>query len=267
MNSLLTCPVCGSSFNIENRTYKCIGGHCFDMAKEGYVNLLLSGKSTDFTGDDKEMVASRTRFLEGGWYSPLRDKVCELIDEFGTESTVLLDSGCGEGYYTSAYAQKVAGTLGIDISKAAVRHASKKCKNAEFAVASVYHLPVADSSFDIIVNCFSPMANEEFLRVLKPKGYFLYVVPGVKHLWELKNVLYDNPYENEEKDENYNGFELVKKESVSTCFDLSDSLDIMALFHMTPYTYKTPKEGAERLSKLDHLHVTAEFTVHVFRKI
>jgi 23S rRNA (guanine745-N1)-methyltransferase len=40
----------------------------------------------------------------------------------------------------------------------------------------------------------------------------------------------------------------------------------MDLFRMTPYTWKTPREGVERLDGLERLRVTASFRVHVFRK-
>lgn len=236
------------------------------MAKEGYVNLLVSNKSADSHGDDKEMVASRTAFLEGGYYKPLRDKVCEIIKTMDLSDINLLDAGCGEGYYTSAYSELCKNTVGIDISKSAVKHAAKKCKDASFAVASVYHLPLVESGFDFVVNCFSPNAPEEFSRVLKKGGYLVYVVPAPKHLWELKSILYDNPYENEEKIEEYDGFVLSKVEEVTTRFRLDSSEKIKNLFHMTPYTWNTPKEGIARLEGIDSLDVTADFRIHVFKK-
>lgn len=95
---------------------------------------------------------------------------------------------------------------GVDLSRSALKKAARRDKNAEFAVASVYHLPVADRSADLLLNCFSPLALDEFRRVLRPGGGFLYVVPGAKHLWELKQVLYDKPYENPEEESPYEGF-------------------------------------------------------------
>lgn len=263
--SFFTCPVCGGKLSKEDRTYKCQKNHCYDMAKEGYVNLLMSAKSGDASGDDKEMVLSRTRFLDGGYYSPLRDKMCEIIKDINQGNLSLLDAGCGEGYYTSAYSEIAQNTVGIDISKAAVRHAAKRCKSADFAVASVYHLPIAEDSFDVVVNCFSPNAPEEFSRVINRGGHLLYVVPGARHLWELKSILYDSPYENEEKNEEYDGFVLERVESVKTEFSLEGGDDIKALFHMTPYTWKTSKDGAARLEKTQRLKVTADFKIHVYK--
>ena len=108
----------------------------------------------------------------------------------------------------------------MDLSKAAARKAAKRCSSAEIAVSSVYRLPIPAASVDLLINCFSPLATGEFARVLKPGGHFLYVVPGPKHLWELKSILYDEPYENEEKRETYPGFHLMEVEPVEMSFTL-----------------------------------------------
>ena len=133
-------------------------------------------------------------------------------------------------------------------------------------MASVYHLPIATASVDVLVNCFSPLADREFARVLKPGGRFLYVVPGPRHLWELKELLYDHPYENEEKLEQYPGFVLENVVPVQTRFTLTENEQLQALFHMTPYTWKTPKTAKQRLSDVDELSLTAQFRVHVFTR-
>ena len=155
---------------------------------------------------------------------------------------------------------------GTDISKFILRYAAKREKEIEWAVASSYHLPVEDESIDLLLNCFSPLALEEFQRVLKPGGTFLYVVPAAKHLWELKEVLYENPYPNEEKETPYEGFAYESIVPVEAEITLESQADIHALFQMTPYYWKTPKDGAERLGKLDRLTTTIAFHIHVFRK-
>lgn len=267
MKNLFCCPVCESNLLREEKSYRCQNGHVFDIAKEGYVNLLPSNKANKIHGDDKAMVSSRTRFLEGGYYEPLKDALCSLVKKTEVSSPVLVDSGCGEGYYTSSLCENATVTVGIDLSKDAIKHASKKCKKAMFAVASAYKLPLENECCDIVVNCFSPMSDREFFRILRPGGYLFYVVPAARHLWELKSILYDTPYENEEKVEMYDGFELCEILPVSTSFTLTNSEDILSLFNMTPYTWKTPRDGIERLKKLDSLSVGAEFRIHVFRKV
>ncbi len=271
MNSLFSCPICSAPLEREPGRYVCPKGHSFDLSREGYVNLLPANRQhSREPGDDKAMAQARTRFLDGGWYAPLRDKLTALVRDLAPQGATLLDAGCGEGWYTAAMAQVMAEkegqTAGVDLSKPAVKKAARRCPAAEIAVCSVYHLPLPDASVDVLVNCFSPLAIEEFRRVVKPGGRFLYVVPGPRHLWELKKVLYDNPYENEEKAEEYPGFSLQSVEPVETVFTLTRPEDIAALFHMTPYTWKTPRDGAARLAALDRLTVTAQFRIHIFQK-
>lgn len=271
MESLFCCPICGEGLRREPGRYACPGGHSFDVAKEGYVNLLPANRQhSKAPGDDKEMAAARSRFLEGGWYGPLRETLCDLVEKYAPQAPALLDAGCGEGWYTQALAQAVSGkggrTAGVDLSKPAVKKAARRRPHGEIAVASVYHLPLGDGSVDILTDCFSPLGVEEFYRVLKPGGIFLYVVPGARHLWELKEVLYDRPYENKEKREEYDGFRYLEIVPVETRFTLPDRQAIQDLFCMTPYYWKTPKAGAERLGALEKLSVTAQFRVHVLAR-
>jgi len=272
MESLFSCPVCGRALTKEPGRYLCPAGHSFDLAREGYVNLLPANRQhSKAPGDDREMTAARTRFLDSGWYSPLRDTLCRLAAAALPQGGTLLDTGCGEGWYTAALsalaAAKDGQCAGVDLSKPAVKKAAKRCPAAEIAVASVYHLPLADSSVDVLTDCFSPLAAGEFYRVLKPGGQFLYVVPGPRHLWELKQVLYNRPYENEEKREEYPGFQYVDVVPVETSFTLPGPEDVQALYHMTPYTWKTPRAGSERLERLDTLTVTAQFRIHVLERL
>ena len=154
---------------------------------------------------------------------------------------------------------------GIDLSKPSVRLAARRVPEGEFAVASAYHLPLADASVGLVLNCFSPLALDEFRRVLRPGGAFLYVVPAADHLWELKQVLYDQPYRNREEDVPYEGFSYERVEPVVAVLDVAGEA-LRDLFQMTPYYWKTPREGAERLAALDGLRVRASFRVHVFRR-
>ena len=269
MASLFCCPICGAPLEREEKSYICPGRHCYDVAKEGYVNLLPANKKhAKDPGDDKDMVAARTRFLDGGHYAPLRDALAAQAVE--KNPAAVLDSGCGEGWYTAGVCAALrekgsdARVAGVDLSRSALKKAARRTKEAEFAVASVYHLPVADRSVDLLLNCFSPLALEEFRRVLAPAGTFLYVVPGAKHLWELKQVLYEKPYENAEEETAYEGFSYETIVPVDFAMEL-DASALQDLFRMTPYCWKTPKAGIERLNALEGLRVTASFRIHVFR--
>ncbi len=269
--SVFACPICRQMMKRDSVSYRCMSGHSFDIAKEGYVNLLPANqKHSDMPGDDREMVRARTLFLNGGWYAPLRESLCRLTEMYLGQYPTVLDVGCGEGYYTEALTQIAeAGngrTAGVDLSRFAVRKAAKRCDGAEIAVASVYHLPLKDESVSLLVNCFSPLAAGEFHRVLKPGGYFLYVVPGQKHLWEMKEILYDQPYENELRNEAYEGFSQIEEKSLQFRFHLQKQEEITALFQMTPYAWKTPKEGKDRLAECRELKLTAAFRILIFQK-
>jgi 23S rRNA (guanine745-N1)-methyltransferase len=271
--SLFRCPVCGEPLQREEKRYVCPANHSFDLAAAGYTHLLLANQMhSKAPGDDKGMAAARNRFLSGNYYLPLRQELEELAVSLTGDSPAVLDSGCGEGFYTAGVyrALKAAGKTvtmaGIDISKFSLRWAAKREKEVEFAVASAYRLPVGEEQIDLLVNCFSPLGLEEFRRVLKPGGSFLYVVPAAEHLWELKEVLYDTPYRNEEKETPYEGFSYVDIRRVRETIHLRNQQDIHDLFQMTPYYWKTPKAGAERLAALDTLDVGIAFDIHVFRK-
>ena len=271
MKSLFSCPICGENLHREEKRYACPGGHSFDLAREGYVNLLPANRQhSKAPGDDKAMTDARTRFLDGGWYAPLRAALVELAEKALPQGGTLLDAGCGEGWYTAALSEMVKArggqTVGVDLSKPAVKRAARRCPAAGIAVASVYRLPLADASVDVLVDCFSPLAAAEFARTLRPGGVFLYVVPGPRHLWELKELLYEKPYENEEKEETYPGFSLERAVPLESVFTLTRKEDVMALFGMTPYAWKTPREAVERLAQAEELTVTAQFRIHTLRR-
>lgn len=271
--SLFLCPLCGGALSDDGRGLRCPGRHCFDRSREGYVHLLPVGqKHSKAPGDDKGMVAARRAFLDKGWYQPLRDALCALAVEAAGQSPVVLDAGCGEGYYTQGVrdallsAGKAPRTAGVDISKFSLQKAARRCREIEFAVASVYHLPVGDETVDLLLNVFSPLAIDEFRRVLKPGGYYFYVVPAAMHLWEMKEVLYDRPYPNEEKETPYEGFVYDRIVPVEYSIHLPGQEDIQALFGMTPYAWKTSRAGKDRLAALEELTCRAAFQIHVFRK-
>ncbi len=271
--SLFICPICGGSLKISGQNYVCPLGHCYDVAREGYVHLLPANKKhSKAPGDDKNMVMARNKFLSSGLYEPLRRELIALVLSQSQENVAIMDSGCGEGYYTEGIFEalknvgKTSRIAGIDISKEAVRLAAKRLKEVEFAVASAYHLPVGDESVDMVLNCFSPLCEEEFRRVLRKGGYFIYVVPAPRHLWELKCALYDKPYENGRVLTEYEGFSLEKTLTVESRILLSDRQEISDLFTMTPYFWKTPVEGVNRMEKLEKLETEISFDIHVYRK-
>ena len=265
-----TCPICKSPFEQKGRSLVCPKNHCFDLSKKGYVNLLRPSKSGSVRhGDDKLMVAARSAFLGAGFYNVLRNTLTEKIIFHAKENAVLLDAGCGEGFYTSHIRHALgenASVYGIDVSRDAVHAASVRDKNLHLAVASIFDLPVPSESIDILVNLFAPYDAREFSRVLKKDGVLFRVFPKEKHLWELKCAVYDIPYENEIDTLELDGFSLTEKADIIFPLHLDKQEYIDTLFKMTPYYYKTSREGQSKLAALSSLETHAEFLLVVYRK-
>ena len=274
MMEVFRCPLCRTKLLKNERALKCEHGHSFDISAEGYVHLLPANKmNSKIPGDSKEMAASRSAFLDKGYYEPLLKELERTVLELSeNEEPAMLDCGCGEGYYTSNIAKELknrfpkAKIAGFDISRPSVRRAAKRTKEVDFAVASVFDIPVSDKSFDILLNVFSPLSIDEYKRVLKDGGYYVYVVPAARHLWQLKAAIYDTPYENREEDIPYEGFEHVETRKVRYETLIKTKEDIFALFQMTPYYWKTSAKGAEKLSAYESLLTEVAFDIHIYKK-
>jgi 23S rRNA (guanine745-N1)-methyltransferase len=276
METLFRCPACHEELERTEHAYVCKNSHSFDIARQGYVHLLMPNKMhSKIPGDTKQMVDSRRDFLNLGCYDIFADELCALVGKYTEcgagkiESPVILDAGCGEGYYTSRIKKAVenAHVSGFDISKFAVKAAAGSYKNIEFAVASIFDIPVADGSCDCVVNVFAPIVEGEFLRVLKKGGVLIIAVPGERHLFEMKEILYENPYENEEKDTDYEGFEFLERVPVKGRIELNNNKSVWDLFAMTPYYWKTDVDGGERLRRTEHLSTEIHFDFLIYRKL
>ena len=180
----LICPICGSKLNTYDKSLVCAGHHCFDIARQGYVNLLtVQQKHSLHPGDTRAQVLSRRAFLEAGYYAPIAEALIAASKALTVNSNEirpsgeLLDVGCGEGYYSARLAEALGMHLtGMDISREAVRCAAGKYKNGLWLCATASHIPVADHSCRLLTSLFALTMPEEFKRVLRPEGYFLQVL-------------------------------------------------------------------------------------------
>lgn len=260
---MLICPVCDQKLNIDKKSAVCCNGHNFDIAKEGYINLLRSGKSGDKIGDDKQSARCRRDFLNKGYYQPLRDYLIEL---FKDSSGTLLDICCGEGYYTSALAKETPLCVyGFDISREMVRLAAKRGGGTYF-VANLASIPVAPESFDYAIHLFAPFQEKAFCSVLKPGGRLYTVIPGKKHLFGLKQAVYDSPYFNDEELPQTRELQLVGTHRVDAEILLQSYEDIDAVFRMTPYYFHTSAKDKEKLSVYTSLQTEISFLIACYEK-
>ena len=266
--SILHCPVCRSPLSQSGKSFLCANRHSFDIAKEGYVNLLTSGKSGSDMGDNKAMAVSRRDFLNKGFYSILADAVIDSLRAHSDDGDPVLDICCGEGYYTACAASALNRAFyGFDLSRSMVRLAARRKCGASFFVANIASIPIADASVKAAFHLFAPFHAPEFRRILSAEGVLITAIPGRNHLFGLKSVLYDTPYYNDEKEPVADGLEVIDRIRVSSEITMTSGEDIHALFQMTPYYYHTPSEGMKRLDELKRLSTEIEFVLVIYRKI
>ena len=273
---LFCCPLCGGALTRQEHRAVCPQGHRFDVARQGYVHLLPVNKMhSKLPGDSREMVEGRRRFLEAGYYAPFRQELCRLAaacaSQLGSpagEGLLLCDAGCGEGYYTAGLHEALpqARVCGFDISKLAVKAAAGKYKSVEFGVASSFAIPLGKASVHLLTDVFSPLAAEEFARVVKPGGFFLYAVPGERHLYGLKELLYENPSENPHRERENPGFRFVGRTAVRGEIRVPDSQTAVDLFTMTPYYWKTGPQAAQRLETVEGFSTEIGFDFLLYQR-
>lgn len=263
---MLVCPVCHEKIEkTNNKVYTCCNHHCFDISKKGYVNFLLcQNKHSKLPGDNQLMVDAREQFLKQGYYNCFSEELENLITSLSPR--IILDAGCGEGYYTNRIYQNNRTVIGIDISKTALAKAAPKNRSITYIAASLFDLPIADKSIDCLFSLFAPYAGNEFYRVLKEDGYMILGIPGANHLFELKAFIYPTPYKNQVKPYELDNFSFIKAVKVNQLISLHNKEDILNLFKMTPYYYRTKKEDLDKIYSLETFDVTISFELLLYQK-
>lgn len=268
------CPVCANPLSLDDAGAGCASGHRFDRAREGYINLLLANqKRSRDPGDSREMLQARQRFLQAGYYdglaAALEREAARCADD--CSSFTLLDTGCGEGYYTRRLARTLrlvspfAQVAGTDISRDALRLAAKAAPDLQWMVASSYQLPVPTASLDMLLRVFAPGLASECRRALKADGHLLVASPGPDHLWELKAKLYSDVREHTVPDVP-EGFAAVTLTRETFSLRLDTNAAVRALLAMTPLAWRGNREARAELETATQLDVTADFYIGCYRK-
>ncbi|ENU4317295.1 putative RNA methyltransferase [Acinetobacter baumannii] len=263
----LMCPVCRQRLELVSKTWRCEQGHSYDIAKQGYVNLhVVQHKHSKNPGDTPESVDARRAFLQGGYYQPLQQAVVHLLKDL--KAKMVLDIGCGEGYYTSAMQQVVEQCIGVDIAKNAVQRAAKLNDKVTWVVGTGATLPVIDQSMDVCTSLFSPIPQTEILRVLKDDGYLIVVTPATDHLYAMREALFEqvNPHTPQKFVEQLQDLFELKEQQVIDAPLVLDQQALKNLIAMTPYAYKASPERRMQLEQKARLQVTASFQIYLFQK-
>ncbi len=264
----ILCPVCGETLHRQARQLLCPGGHSFDLARQGYVNLLtVEQKHSLHPGDTREQVAARRAFLSGGFYRPIAETLCGLAREFAPAAGELLDVGCGEGYYSAQVAAALGcGLTGVDIAKDAVRYAAGQYKSAAWLCATAAHLPFPPASFGLVLSLFALAVPGEFARVLRPEGVYIEAVAAPDHLLGLKEIIYPQ-VQIKEKDSapRLPGFRLEAVRPLSFSFT-AEGQQVQNLLAMTPHYWRISKAGAAALAATPALRDRASVIFYIYRK-
>ncbi|WP_433022431.1 putative RNA methyltransferase [Kribbella sp. CA-294648] len=293
--SVLRCPVCGDALSLTARTAVCPRRHAFDLAKQGYLNLLPSA-STGIEGDSADMIEAREAFLSAGHYTPIRDALIAASTkalahkrgEFGVrrvgegsggegsavEGGLVVEVGAGTGYYLAGVVGAASGQWGLalDVSRYAARRAARVDPERIGAVVcdAWRELPVQDQAAALVLNVFAPRNAQEMARILAPGGSLLVVTPNQTHLTELVEVLglvrVDQEKEQRLTASLAGSFVRTGSEVVEVAMRL-DHAAVERLVAMTPSARHTAKaELTERIAVLaDPAEVTLSVTLSVWQ--
>jgi len=265
------CPICQQNLALsyDEKQLICKSNHQFDRAKQGYFNLLpVQNKKSKIPGDSKEMINARETFLAGDFYLPLAKKLSDVIQTLSlSETPTLLDVGCGEGYYSRVVSQHTDSLhYGFDISKPAIQKAARKHKEGYYCVASSEHIPLQSLSVDLAFKVYAPASDNELHRVIKSKGYLISITPAPRHLWQLREFIYDNVKPHDTVDTVFEGFKKVSSEQFS--YDITpDSHNRLNLLQMTPFAWKAGEEATQAIRDVDTLTIELDFIISVYQKI
>lgn len=239
------------------------------------MNLhLVEKKKSKNPGDDDQMIKCRQRFLNKGYYKTMAEGIVAELGKTATQESLLdqkllLDIGCGEGYYLNCIRQQYPNMplAGLDLSKAGVRLTAKRKLGAATSVASAFDIPLFDNCCDIALSVFSPLCPSETARILKPGGKLVMAGPGANHLNGLVRCIYSEAVEHKGNFREMDSSTLFKKEktlSVTSEITVANE-DIMDLLRMTPYYWHARPEQQEALANMQVLNTSIHFEINTYR--
>jgi len=256
---MLLCPVrdCHIALLREGQRLFCARGHSFDVARSGYINLLQpQDRRSKNPGDPPAAIAGRRRLHHLGATEPLLRAIAKMVDASPTD--VVLDAGCGEGFYLGTLAQEIGfNAHGVDISIPSIDAASRRFPGCEWIVANADRfVPYADRSFSIVLSITARMNPSEFHRVLREDGHLLVAIPSPEDLIELRGTGRDRVARTINTFASH--FELIDQRRASSSVDLDSS----AIHDLLVSIYRPM-----RREPVEAMRVTLSFDLLLFRRL
>ena len=247
----LICPICRKLLNKVDFSLVCDNKHCFDIAKESYVNLLpAQHKKSKNPGDNRTMIRCRKNFLNKAYYQFLIPEIISLIQQHQDAPIPLnfLDSGCGEGYFIDEIERQLdlpANYYAMDISREAIRLAARRNKNICWFVASSNNIPIQDCTLDVVLKINAPINYLNIKNKLSANAFVISITPGEQHLEKLRELMYLKPTTHKQESVP-DGFIVLQNTQIKAQLSLSDTQDIHNLFKMTPYYWNASSEAKKK---------------------
>lgn len=274
---IFRCPACRVQMKmINSQSLVCNNRHCFDLAKQGYVNLLSRANKTKY---DKQMFEYRRVISRSGFFDPLNKVISQKIINqlLVNESARILDAGCGEGSHLINIQEEISRNIsfpllavGIDISKEGINTAAAEYFNAIWCVADIANCPFSNHQFNYILNILSPANYSEFHRLITDDGMVIKVIPERDYLKELRDIFYEGSekqvYSNVITIKHfYESFEETDVENVRYQVKLDKTL-IEPLLGMTPLTWGITTEQLQQIKEMNLQQVTVDFKILIGKK-
>ena len=271
--NIFKCPLCKSPMRVVGlKSLICSNNHTFDIAKQGYVNVMTRPSNSRY---DKRLFEERHKInMESDLYTLLHEKMVEIIEEHMdvfNDPIVILDAGCGEGSHLQRILEgcknEALAGVGLDISKEGIRMAARKYRESIWLVGDLANSPVADQACHVIVNILSPANYMDFKRILVPGGLIIKVVPRVNYLKELREVLFaDTEKEIFKNDETVTLFK--ERFHLVTNFNLNytkqlNSAELASLVQMSPLAWSAKKERIDSFINRGSSEITVDLDILV----
>ena len=273
-NDALRCPLDSLPLELQDSSLRCPNSHSFDIARQGYVNLLgAQDKRSRDPGDSKAMIAARHSFLEAAYFEPIAERICALVAPHLVEAKLIVDAGCGEGYYLQKLSEALSGSgepkpglVGLDISKWALQVAARRFP-ATWLVASNRNIPLAAASADLVMDVFGFPDFAAFERLLNPTGMLLRVQAGAKHLLELREVIYPVIKTVATANAEPTGFTRVAHSALQYQIPRLQRTAISQLLQMTPHLHRASSQGKLRAAQLEELSISVDVTFELLQRV
>jgi 23S rRNA (guanine745-N1)-methyltransferase len=271
----LACPNCSADLALAGASVRCARSHAFDVARQGYVNL-VSGKASGITGDTPPMVEARAAFLAAGHFAPIERAVVAAAQRAVADRPAgcVVDIGAGVGHYLAPVLDALPGRIGLalDVSKPALRRAARAHLRAGAVGCEIWQgLPVRTGAAALALNIFAPRNPAEIHRILARDGMLVVVSPTARHLIELVWKLDLLKIEPEKQDRIEAAIapycQLCSEDDWEFTMSLSHN-DVEAVVGMGPSSWHTsPRQLRDRVRMLDEpVQVTASVIVSTFRR-